>query len=85
MKIIKIEKEPGFYFKVEGEKITLINNRDKKIEMTIDFLLEYPEVAIALVNEKYEMRVSKLEAEGLTRSDAQSVVDVEIRKEKFSK
>ena len=54
MKIIKIEKEPGFYFKVEGEKITLINNRDKKIEITGKFLLEYPEVAIALVNEKKE-------------------------------
>lgn len=44
MKIIKIEKEPGFYFKVEDNKITLINNRAKKIKITNKLLNTYPEV-----------------------------------------
>lgn len=51
MKIIKIEKEPGFYFKVEDKKITkitLINNKDKKITITKKLLDEYPEIDKAL-------------------------------------
>ena len=50
MKIIKIEKEPGFYFKVEGKEITLINNKDKKITITKKLLKEYPEVKKVLEN-----------------------------------
>ena len=57
MKIIKIEKEPGFYFKVEGKEITLINNKDKKITITKKLLDEYPEVdkALSEVISKYKL------------------------------
>lgn len=34
--------------------------------------------------EEYERRVNSLELEGLTRSDAQAVVEVEIEKERNS-
>ena len=37
-----------------------------------------PSDAVIAANEKYERRVRELEAEGMTTSDAQAVVDVEV-------
>jgi hypothetical protein len=50
---------------------------DPELAAALDWLVEYPNNPTA----DYEDRVRELEAQGLTRSDAQAVVDAEIARD----